>query len=249
VIIKVPCGTVVRNRETGEQVVDMATDGQRFVLAQGGKGGRGNSEFTTSVNQAPRYAEPGTPGEEMVAELELKLLADVGLVGFPNVGKSTLISVVSAAKPKIADYHFTTLTPNLGMVRLGEGRSYTIADIPGLIEGAHEGRGLGHQFLRHVERTAVLVFMIDALSADPEADLAVLRRELEAYGAGMLDKPFVVVVSRCDMLAPEDQQALEQSAFTQRHAARLISALTGLGVRELTEDLWSPVLNERITYG
>jgi GTP-binding protein len=249
VIIKVPCGTVVRNRETGEQVVDMATDGQRFVLAQGGKGGRGNSEFTTSVNQVPRYAEPGTPGEEMVAELELKLLADVGLVGFPNVGKSTLISAVSAAKPKIADYHFTTLTPNLGMVRLGEGRSYTIADIPGLIEGAHEGRGLGHQFLRHVERTAVLVFMIDALSADPEADLAVLRRELEAYGAGMLDKPFVVVVSRCDMLAPEDQQALEQSAFTQRHAARLISALTGLGVRELTEDLWSPVLNERITYG
>ncbi len=249
VTIRVPCGTVIRNHDTGEQIADMRTDGERIVLARGGRGGRGNSEFATSVNQAPRYAEPGTPGEELTVDLELKLLADVGLVGFPNVGKSTFISVISAARPKIADYPFTTLVPNLGMVRLGEGRSFTVADIPGLIEGAHQGRGLGHQFLRHVERTAVLVFMIDAGSPNPEHDLSTLRNELRQYAEGMLDKPSLVVLSRVDVLQPNELQELEQSSFVRSHGARLISSVTGRGVHELLEELWQPVLAERITYG
>lgn len=245
IVIQVPCGTVIRNKETGEQLADLDVEGQEMVVAKGGRGGRGNSEFATSVNQAPRHAEPGTPGEELTLELELKLLADVGLVGYPNVGKSTLISAVSAAKPKIADYAFTTLVPNLGMVRLGEGRSFTMADIPGLIQGAHEGRGLGHQFLRHVERTAVLVYVLDALSTDPAADLAVLKDELHRYEPSMSGKPSIVVITRTDMLDDETLKEMEHSDFVKSHRALLISSVTHVGLKELLEKLWLPVSQMR----
>ena len=238
VVIKVPLGTVIRDRETGEQIADLDVNGATVVVAKGGRGGRGNSEFTTAVNQAPRNAEPGTPGEERELELELKLLADVGLVGFPNVGKSTLIATISAARPKIADYHFTTLVPNLGLVRVGEYRSFTVADIPGLIEGAHMGKGLGHQFLRHVERTSVLLFMIDAQSDNPTRDLKVLRNELGSYDKSMLKKEWLVVVTRCDTLMPDERNKLEKSAFVKKHKARLISAVTHDGVDDLVEALW-----------
>lgn len=244
-VIRVPAGTVVRDRETGEQIADLDTHGATVVVAKGGRGGRGNAEFTTAVQQAPRHAEPGTPGEERDLELELKLLADVGLVGLPNVGKSTLISSISAARPKIADYHFTTLVPNLGMVRMGEYRSYTVADIPGLIEGAHKGKGLGHQFLRHIERTSVLLFMIDARSEDPEEDLRVLRNELGSYDAELLRKEWLVAVTKCDTLTPEERTALEQSPFVKGHRARLISAVAHEGLEELVRTLWTYVERSR----
>lgn len=245
VTIRVPCGTVIRDKDTGEQLADLERAGQEVVLAKGGFGGRGNSEFATSVNQAPRHAEPGTPGEELTLELELKLLADVGLVGFPNAGKSTLISVLSAARPKIADYPFTTLVPNLGLVRAGEWRSYTIADIPGLIEGASEGKGLGHQFLRHVERTAILLFLVDSQSPDPEADLATLRRELERYNPAMLDKPSMVCLTKVDVLTDEEREGLEQAEVTKRQQSRLISAVSGEGIEDLKQSLWPYVEHMR----
>ncbi len=245
VTIRVPCGTVVRNKATGEQVIDMEEDGQTFVIARAGRGGRGNSEFATSVNQAPRHAEPGTPGEEYDLELELKLLADVGLVGFPNAGKSTLISSVSAAKPKIADYPFTTLVPNLGLVRAGEFRSFTVADIPGLIEGAHQGKGLGIQFLRHIERTAVLLYLIDCQSDDHERDLETLKSELSGYDAAMLRKNSMVCLSKTDVLTEEQRHELEQLPFVKRHRARCISAVTGDGIPELIEVLWAHVERHR----
>lgn len=245
ITIRVPCGTVIRNKATGEQVVDMEEDGQAFVLARAGRGGRGNSEFATSVNQAPRHAEPGTPGEEFDFELELKLLADVGLVGFPNAGKSTLISAVSAARPKIADYPFTTLVPNLGLVRAGEFRSFTVADIPGLIEGAHHGKGLGIQFLRHIERTSVLVFLIDCQSDDHERDLETLRKELAGYDPAMLKKNSLVCVSKVDVLTEEQRHELEQLPFVKRHSARCISAVSGEGISELVQVLWGYVERQR----
>lgn len=245
IIIKVPCGTVIRDKVTGEQLADLDRDGQRVVLAKGGYGGRGNSEFATSVNQAPRYAEPGTPGEEHTLELELKLLADVGLVGFPNAGKSTLISVISAAKPKIADYPFTTLVPNLGMVRVAEGKSFTVADIPGLIEGASEGKGLGHQFLRHVERTAVLVYMVDCQSPDPEADLATLRQELARYNPAMMEKAAIVCLTKTDVLAAEELTDLVSSPFVQKHKALCISAVGQEGLDTLVQMMWPYVEEAR----
>ncbi|RPI68814.1 MAG: GTPase ObgE [Ignavibacteriae bacterium] len=245
ITIRVPTGTVIRNKATGEQVVDMERDGQSFVLAKAGKGGRGNTEFTTSVNQAPRYAEPGTPGEEFEFELELKLLADVGLVGFPNAGKSTLISSISAARPKIADYPFTTLVPNLGLVRVGEFKSFTVADIPGLIEGAHQGKGLGIQFLRHIERTAVLLYLIDCQSEDPEGDLQTLQKELSGYDPAMLRKNSLVCLSKTDVLTEEQRLELEQLDFVKRHGARCISAVTGDGIPELIRVVWSHVERHR----
>lgn len=245
VIIQVPCGTVIRDKETGEQVADLDQHGQQVVLARGGFGGRGNTEFTTSINQAPRYAEPGTPGEERILELELKLLADVGLVGFPNAGKSTLISVVSAAKPKIADYPFTTLVPNLGMVRVAEGKSFTVADIPGLIEGASEGKGLGHQFLRHVERTAVLVYLIDCQSLDPEADLRTLRTELGRYNPGMLEKASLVCLTKTDVLPSEELEELKTSDFVRKHGADCISAVSRDGIEPLVQRIWPHVERAR----
>lgn len=245
IVIKVPTGTVVRDKATGEQIHDFETDAERLVLARGGRGGRGNQHFATPTNQAPRRADDGIPGEELDIELELKLLADVGLVGYPNVGKSTFIASVSAARPKIADYPFTTLVPNLGLVRAGEYRSFTVADIPGLIEGAHEGKGLGHQFLRHVERTSVLVFMIDARSEDPEEDLRVLRNELASYDEAMIRKASIVVLTRTDTLTPDERAALEQHPFVRRHNARLISSVARIGLDALVEELWRYVERSR----
>lgn len=245
IVIRVPVGTIIRDRESDEVVADMTVHGERVIVARGGMGGRGNSEFVTSVNQAPRNADPGTPGEECQLDLELKLLADVGLVGFPNAGKSTLISAISAARPKIADYPFTTLVPNLGMVRAGQYRSFTVADIPGLIEGAHQGKGLGIQFLRHIERTAVLVFLIDVQSDDPEHDLTVLRQELGLYSPQLLEKPWLVCLSKADVLGDELSVELSRSPFAVKHKARIISAVSGRGLPELVEHMWSFVQTQR----
>ena len=245
IVISVPVGTVVRDRDTGELVADLTQHAEEHVVARGGRGGRGNSEFVTSVNQAPRQADPGTPGEECTLDFELKLLADVGLVGFPNAGKSTLISTISAAKPKIADYPFTTLVPNLGLVRVGEYRSFTVADIPGLIEGAHEGKGLGTQFLRHIERTAVLLYLIDAQSLDPQHDLEVLRAELGSHSPHLLEKPWLVRITKGDILGPELVSEIEDSPFARTNKASVISAVSGLGVKELVEELWKFVAEMR----
>lgn len=245
IVIKVPVGTLVRDRDTGEQLADLTEHHEQYVVAHGGRGGRGNSEFVTSVQQAPRMADPGTPGEERTIEFELKLLADVGLVGFPNAGKSTLISSISAARPKIADYPFTTLVPNLGLVRAGEYRSYTVADIPGLIEGAHEGKGLGTQFLRHIERTAVLLFLIDAQSTDPDHDLEVLRNELGRHSPHLLEKPWLVRITKGDILGLELSKELLASPFAVKHKAQVISSVSGQGMKELVEELWGYVSKNR----
>ena len=208
---------------------------------RGGRGGRGNSEFTTSVNQAPRNAEPGESGEELKLTLELKILADIGLVGFPNAGKSTLISVISAAKPKIADYPFTTLVPNLGMVYVGEERSFTIADIPGLIEGAHEGKGLGIQFLRHVERTRLLVFLLDAMSGDPVTEYTVLCQELEKYNPDMLLKPRIICISKMDTVTQPDRDILDTLNFAHSgdYPIMQISAVSGEKIEDLKKMMWA----------
>jgi GTP-binding protein len=239
-IISVPCGTLIRNAETKETVCDLIDDGAEFIVAHGGKGGYGNSRFPTPTNQAPRKATPGAPGEEALLELELKLLADVGIVGFPNVGKSTFISVVSAAKPKIADYPFTTLQPNLGIVRYKEAKSFVVADIPGLIEGAHEGRGLGIQFLRHIERTKVLLILIDAMSATPKEDYKILLDELDKHSPDMLDKPRVTAISRIDATDKAKQAELSRLRF-DRKAPVLISSVTGEGVQSILDLLWKAI--------
>src|SRR5216110_1765576 len=204
VLLKVPVGTIVYEDETGEKAFEFTAADQRFVIARGGRGGRGNARFATSVHQAPREHEPGRPGEEHTYRLELKLLADVGLVGYPNVGKSTLISRISSARPKIADYPFTTLQPNLGVVGLSGDRSFAVADVPGLIEGAHRGQGLGHQFLRHLERTKVLVHLVDVTDAtgrNPVEDLDVVRRELELFQPALAMKPQLVAANKLDAVA------------------------------------------------
>lgn len=243
-IIRVPAGTVIRNAETHEILADLTEDNQRVTIAKGGRGGRGNSEFTTSVNQAPRYFEPGEPGEEFKLELELKILADIGLVGFPNAGKSTLISVMSAAKPKIADYPFTTLVPNLGMVYVGNERSFTMADIPGLIEGAHEGKGLGIQFLRHVERTKVLVFLLDAMSGDPVQEYGVLCDELRKYESSMLEKPRIICISKMDTVTEADRPILEELDFGKEYKVLLISAVSGENIEILKREIWKLLASE-----
>jgi GTPase len=243
-VVKVPCGTLVRDAIKGKTIVDLLHDGDEFVIAQGGKGGRGNGEFATPTNQAPRFAEPGTPGEERELILELKLLADVGLVGFPNAGKSTLISVVSAAKPKIADYPFTTLTPNLGMVRYAQGSSFVIADIPGLIEGAHEGKGLGIQFIRHIERTRVLVFLIESTSEDPKRDYQILLHELASYNPAIAKKKKIVALTKMDIVSEEDKKKLAKIKFGRGVVTYSISAVTGEGLRELLGEMWN-VLNKK----
>ena len=250
--IDVPVGTVVfRVLETGgphEPVADLAHEGQRVLIAQGGRGGRGNQHFATSTNRAPRRAEPGTPGEAWHLRLQLKLLADVGLVGYPNAGKSTLISRISAAKPKIAAYPFTTLTPHLGVVRLDDARSFVVADVPGLIEGAHRGEGLGHQFLRHVERTKVIVYVVDISSAsgrEPADDLDVIRRELGLFQAEMLERPQIVAANKVDSLdEPERLDRLRERAMALGLPLMALSAVTGEGVHALLEAMW-PRLVER----
>jgi GTP-binding protein len=245
--LAVPIGTLVYEKsadgdEPPRLLADLAHDGDRVLVARGGRGGMGNARFATSTNRAPRKVQPGEPGEEKHLRLELKLLADVGLVGFPNAGKSTLISRISAARPKIADYPFTTLTPNLGVVNLGDDRSFVVADVPGLIEGAHRGLGLGHQFLRHLERTRVLIHLVDVSSAsgrDAVEDLDTVRRELELFQPTLAAKPQIVAANKIDAL--DDEERVKQ---LQRRASKLrlpffrISGVTGAGVTELLEAAW-----------
>ena len=243
--IAVPIGTVIFERaQDGEmvQLADLTVDGQKVRIAAGGQGGRGNARFTTSTNRAPRRADPGIPGEEKSLRLQLKLLADVGLVGFPNAGKSTLISRISAAKPKIAAYPFTTLTPHLGVVALSDDRSFVVADVPGLIEGAHRGLGLGHQFLRHLERTRLLVHLIDVsgLSGrDPIEDFATIRRELTLYRPELADKPALAAANKIDSVSdPVLVDQLEAYVAAQGITLHRISAVTGEGVAPLVEEMW-----------
>src|SRR6188768_2783557 len=210
IIIEVPLGTIARNEETGEKEAEILEDGQEVILVKGGRGGLGNSNFKTATNQAPDYAQPGEPGSEGWKILELKVLADVGLVGFPNAGKSTLLSVITAAKPKIADYAFTTLVPQLGMVEYRDGKSFCIADLPGIIEGAAEGKGLGHRFLRHIERNSILLFLIPADSEDHKKEFEIIRSELEQYNPDMLQKDFVIAISKSDMLDDELKAAIKK---------------------------------------
>ncbi len=219
-VVRVPIGTLVKEAETGRIIADI-WDNEPQVIAKGGKGGWGNTHFATPTRQAPRFAKPGLPGQELEVQLELKLLADVGLVGYPNVGKSTLISVVSEAKPNIANYHFTTLTPVLGVVRLGEGRSFVMADIPGLIEGAWEGKGLGHQFLRHVERCRMLVHIVDVSGSegrDPKEDFETINRELKRFNPELSERPMLVAGNKCDLAEPE--QVEEFRAFVEGRGYR-----------------------------
>ncbi len=230
--IKVPVGTIIREAGSGEVIADMTQDGEQFIVARHGDGGRGNQHFATSTNQAPRYAEKGRPGEERKVVLELKLLADVGLVGFPNAGKSTLISRISAARPKIADYPFTTLIPNLGIVRVDEGESFAVADIPGLIEGASEGKGLGHQFLRHVERSGVLCFLLDGLSEDPVADYETLAGELKKFNPEMLEKRRIICITKADAMM-EDRRAELEALRPDGVKPLVISSVAGEGINEL----------------
>lgn len=245
--IRVPCGTEIKNSESGEIIADLTGPGTELTLLEGGKGGRGNAEFATPTNQTPRYAEPGLSGKELNISLELKLIADVGIVGFPNVGKSTLISVISAAKPKIADYPFTTLIPNLGIVKIKEGMNYTVADIPGLIEGASEGKGLGIQFLRHVERTKVLLFMIDSMSATPKEDYKILVKELLKYNPEMKHKKRIVCISRIDALSPEQMKEVKKIRFTAyKDKIFLISSVSHQSIDELKNEMWNKINSEDV---
>lgn len=240
VVLKVPVGTQLYDAETGELVHEFLQPDERVVIAKAGRGGRGNQHFATPTHQAPREHELGKPGEERVYRLELKVLADVGLVGYPNVGKSTLISRISAAKPKIADYPFTTLEPSLGVVSIGEApyeESYVVADIPGLIEGAHNGAGLGVQFLRHIERTRLLAHMVDVSDAsgrpDPVEDFRVIMGELESFGHGLAEKPMIVIASKADVANPEKLRKLKAMAKRKKLEFYEISAVTGLGIDAL----------------
>jgi GTP-binding protein len=235
-VLRVPAGTVAYDADTEELLGELLEEGARVVVARGGRGGRGNTRFKTATRQAPRRWEPGEEGEERRVLLELKLIADVGLVGEPNAGKSTFLAAVTSARPRIADYPFTTLEPNLGVVELSEYRSFVVADIPGIIEGAHEGRGLGHRFLRHVERTRVLLLMIPADSADPQTEYQRLRAELEAYSPELASIPFLVGVSKADLLPADGSlPALEVEGALGIHA---FSAVSGEGMPDLLERLW-----------
>jgi GTPase len=240
VVLKVPLGTIIYDDETGEKVHDFSHADERIVIARGGRGGRGNAQFKTATHQAPRESEPGRPGEERIYRLELKLLADAGLVGYPNVGKSTLISRISAARPKIADYPFTTLQPNLGVVVVGkppQERSFVVADIPGLIEGAHEGAGLGTQFLRHIERTRLLVHLVDVSDGsgrpDPVKDVEVIAGELASFGARLEQKPVILVASKIDAANKSKLAALRRYSKKEGLELYPISAVTGKGIEEL----------------
>jgi GTP-binding protein len=236
-VVRVPVGTILKDEQTGEIITDLDTEEKSETLARGGKGGLGNTHFKTSTNQAPRYAQPGLPGEEKELIVELKLLANVGLVGLPNAGKSTLISVISHARPKIADYPFTTLVPNLGVVKLEDYRSFVVADIPGLIEGAHKGAGLGFQFLRHVERTSILLHLVDVgetAKGDPAENLRKLNNELGLYNENLLQKPQAVAATKCDIKG-EGKRLDRLSEYCKTKGVDFfpISAVTGTGVKEL----------------
>ena len=245
IIIEVPLGTVARDEETGKVEAEILEDGQEVVWLKGGRGGLGNAFFATPTNQAPEHAQPGLPGVEGWKVLELKVLADVGLVGFPNAGKSTLLSVITAAKPKIADYAFTTLSPQLGMVEYRDGRSFCIADLPGIIEGAAEGKGLGHRFLRHIERNPILLFLIPADSPDHAEEFRILVNELEKYNPELLHKRFIIAISKSDMLDEELKEAIGRE-LPAEIPHLFISSVTQQGLVELKDLLWK-ILNEDIT--
>ena len=250
-IIEVPCGTVVYDGETGEYICEVKAHDERVVLLKGGRGGLGNWHFRTATNQAPRYAQPGEPAQERTVIMQLKVLADVGLVGFPNAGKSTLLSVVSAAKPEIADYPFTTLTPQLGIVSYRDGRSFCMADIPGIIEGASEGKGLGLRFLRHIERNAVLLFMVPATSEDIQGEYQILLRELEKYNPELLSKARILAISKKDVpRVDEEGNELPKIDFDALQKALEIpvipiSSLTNEGIDELKDQLWTELNKEQ----
>ncbi len=240
VYIDVPCGTVVYNAESGDYICDVKQDGEVILLLKGGKGGLGNTNFKTSTNQAPRYAQPGEPYREMIVVLQLKLLADVGLVGFPNAGKSTLLSVVSAAKPKIANYPFTTLEPNLGIVTYRDDRSFVMADIPGIIEGASEGKGLGIRFLRHIERNSVLLFIIPADTEDIAKEYTILLNELERYNPDLMEKNKVLGISKSDLIDEELEDMLRPT-LPDGVPVVFFSAVTGKGVQTLKDLVWASI--------
>lgn len=242
IIIEVPLGTIARDEETNEVQFEILQHGQEYILAKGGRGGLGNSNFATPTNQAPEYAQPGEDGTESWKLLELKVLADVGLVGFPNAGKSTLLSSISAAKPKIANYAFTTLTPQLGMVAVRDNKSFCMADLPGIIEGAAEGKGLGHRFLRHIERNAVLLLLIPADSDDPKKEYDILYNELKAYNPEMLQKEMVIAISKNDMLDDELRQHIS-SQLPANVPHLYISSVTNTGLQQLRDLLWSKLSN------
>ncbi|MDA0335182.1 MAG: GTPase ObgE [bacterium] len=243
-VLRVPPGTVVRDEKTGEFIADLVKAGDEFVLLKGGRGGRGNARFATATHQAPRRADAGGPAAERFVRFELKLLADVGLVGFPNAGKSTLLSRLSAAHPKIADYPFTTLQPNLGIVRFGDYDSFVMADLPGLIEGAHEGKGLGVRFLKHIERTRVLLFTLESTDESPEKQFQALRDELRQFEPGLLEKPFAVAWTKADLLGP-DPEAPPAPPGAGDAPCFLISSVSGHGLRELLIWLGQRVIEDR----
>lgn len=242
IYLDVPLGTVAKNAETGEILFEITEDGEEKVLVRGGRGGLGNANFKSATNQTPRYAQPGEPGQEGWFILELKILADVGLVGFPNAGKSTLLSTVSAARPKVADYAFTTLEPSVGIVTYHDDKSFIMADIPGIIEGAHEGRGLGLRFLRHIERNSMLLFLVPADSKDILSEYRILLNELKQYNPELLDKDRVLAVSKSDMLDDELKKEIRRH-LPRKIPAMFISSVTGEGIAELKNLLWS-ILNK-----
>ena len=244
VILEVPLGTIARDAETGELLVEVTRHGEEYILLEGGRGGLGNTNFKSSTNQSPDYAQPGEEGIEGWYVLELKVLADVGLVGLPNVGKSTLLSVVSAAKPEIANYEFTTIVPNLGMVQYRDGKSFAMADIPGIIEGAHEGKGLGHRFLRHIERNATLLFCIPADADDIRGQYRILLNELERYNPELLDKPRVLALTRADMV-DEELKRLRAHEVPNDLPSVYISAVTGEGMTALKDLLYQMIISGR----
>lgn len=244
-IIEVPCGTVVYNAETGAYLCDITEHGQEVILLRGGRGGLGNFNFATPTRQAPRFAQPGEPMQELTVIMELKLLADVGLVGFPNAGKSTLLAAVSAAKPKIANYPFTTLEPNLGIVSYRDGKSFVMADIPGIIEGASAGKGLGLRFLRHIERNSLLLFMVPGDAEDIRKEYDILLNELATFNPDMLDKQRVLAITKCDLLDDELIEMLEET-LPEGIPHVFISSVTGLGVSVLKDILWNELNKENI---
>lgn len=244
IVIEVPLGTIARDEETGKIEAEILEDKQEIILLKGGRGGLGNANFATATNQAPEYAQPGEPGSEGWKVLELKVLADVGLVGFPNAGKSTLLSVITAAKPKIADYAFTTLVPQLGMVEYRDGKSFCIADLPGIIEGAAEGKGLGHRFLRHIERNSVLLFLIPADSNNHAQEFDILKNELQQYNPEMLQKDFVIAISKSDMLDDELKNEIKNE-LPENIPHIFISSVTNKGLTELKDLLWKKLNEEK----
>lgn len=239
--IEVPLGTVAKDVETNEVLAEITEAGQEFVILKGGRGGLGNHHFKNSVNQNPRYAQPGEDGKEEWKVLELKVLADIGLVGFPNAGKSTLLSVISAAKPEIADYPFTTLVPNLGIVKYREYQSFVVADIPGIIEGAHEGKGLGTRFLRHIERNATLLFMVPATSEDIKGEYKILLNELKQYNKELTDKKRLLAITKCDLVSPEELKTIKKSL--PKVPSIFISSASNFHIDELKDKLWN-MINE-----